>query len=78
MKGTYHYHHIIALQPRLVLQKCKMPVEIVQEKGKRYLVRYLFNHKNGIDKRGSEHWVMKRKVIIEPSEQREISLPYKD
>lgn len=61
----------------------KMRVEVLEEKGNRYHIRYKEHHARD-QSINTTHWVRKDKVkldgpeVVKPSQQLELRLPYKD
>jgi len=82
-RGVYRYQFRVWDDlGRRVLKTHKIRVEIIEEKGNRYRVRYMEYHANG-DAPNSLHWVGKDKVtvsgppVINPVREG-VRLPYKD
>lgn len=83
MNGVYTYAvaHWNAKEFRREFTNHKMRVEVLEEKGNRYRVRYKEHHARTQDI-NTAHWVRKDKVKIDgevkPAQQLELRLPYKD
>lgn len=85
LKGTYWYRVLMQLYPTPSYASARMAVDILEEKGKRYKIRFRTQH---VDGRPAGHvtWVQKRKVTLLNATQAKpqgpdienLRLPYKD